>query len=102
ILPLGPVKQFTGEKVEQPLTLFIYSGKDASFLLYEDDGTSFNYRNGEWMGIEMAWKDATRTLTLGLAPGSCMLAPVHRTLDVKLEQQSRSVTFDGNPLRVSF
>ena len=35
-------------------------GADASFLLYEDDGTSFNYRNGEWMGIQMAWDDATQ------------------------------------------
>ena len=34
ILPLGPVKQHTAEKVDQPLSLSIYPGADASFHLY--------------------------------------------------------------------
>lgn len=102
ILPFGPVKQFTGEEVEQPLSVFIYPGSDASFLLYEDDGISFNYRKGEWMGIQMDWQEAKRTLTLQLAAGARMLPPLHRKLEVKLEQQTRSVTFDGNPLKASF
>jgi alpha-glucosidase (family GH31 glycosyl hydrolase) len=102
ILPLGPVKQFTSEKVDQLLSVSIYPGGDASFLLYEDDGSSFNYRKGEWMGIQMDWHDANRTLTLRLAAGSRMLPPTRRKLDVKLEQQTRSVVFDGSPLKVSF
>ncbi|MGB7284678.1 MAG: TIM-barrel domain-containing protein [Candidatus Acidiferrum sp.] len=102
ILPLGPVKQFTGEKVEEPLSIFVYPGADASYLLYEDDGISFNYRKGEWMGIEMDWHEAGRILTLHLAHGSRMLPPLHRKLEVRLEQQTRSVVFDGNPLQVSF
>ena len=61
ILPLGPVKQFTTEKVDAPLSVPIYPGADASFLLYEDDGNSFNYRKGEWMGIQMTWNDAQNT-----------------------------------------
>ena len=75
ILPLGPVKQFTGEIVEEPLSVSIYPGADASFLLYEDDGASFNYRKGEWMGIQMAWDDKRRALSLHLAPGSRLLPP---------------------------
>jgi alpha-glucosidase (family GH31 glycosyl hydrolase) len=102
ILPLGPVKQFTGEKVEQPLSVSIFPGGDASFLLYEDDGISFNYRKGECMGIQMDWHDVNRTLTLRLAAGSRMLPPLRRKLEVKLEPQARSVVFDGSPLRVSF
>lgn len=42
---------------------------DASFLLYEDDGISFNYRRGEWTGIEMTWSDKVRTLELKLVSG---------------------------------
>jgi alpha-glucosidase (family GH31 glycosyl hydrolase) len=102
ILPLGPVKQFTSEKVDQPLSISIYPGGDASFLLYEDDGNSFNYRKGEWMGIQMDWHDATRALALRLAPGSRMLPPLRRKLEVNLEQKTQSVSFDGNPLKVSF
>jgi alpha-glucosidase (family GH31 glycosyl hydrolase) len=102
ILPLGPVKQFTGEKVEQPLSICIYPGSDASFLLYEDDGISFNYRKGEWMGIQMDWHDTNRTLTLRLAAESRMQPPLHRKLEVKLKNETRSVVFDGSLLKVSF
>src|SRR5580700_3941188 len=88
ILPLGPVKQFAVEKVDQPLSVFIYPGGDSSFLLYEDDGSSFNYRKGQWMGIQMDWHDADRTLTLRLAPGSRMLPPLRRNLQVKLLEET--------------
>ena len=112
IVPLGPVKQYTGEKVEGPLTISIYPGADASFLLYEDDGISFNHRKGEWMGIEMNWSDSRRTLELKLAPGSRMLAPAPRALAIQLvgqtlvgqalTGQAKNVSFAGKPVSVSF
>src|SRR5579872_5815326 len=58
ILPRGPVKQHTGEAPTGLLSISIYPGQDGSFLLYEDDGKSFDYRKGEWMGIEMLWNDS--------------------------------------------
>ena len=102
IVPLGPVKQFTGEKVDEPLSVSIYPGADASFLLYEDDGASFNYRKGEWMGIQMAWDDARQTLSLHLAPGSRLLGPEPRSIAVQLAETAHSITFDGKPVQVSF
>ncbi|HEV8043195.1 MAG TPA: TIM-barrel domain-containing protein [Bryobacteraceae bacterium] len=102
ILPLGPVKQYTGEQVDTPLTLQIYPGADGSFLLYEDDGSSFNYRKGEWMGVEMTWNDRQRLLHLTLAKGSRILPPKRRDLVVKLGDAKRSVRFDGHPLEVRF
>jgi alpha-glucosidase/alpha-D-xyloside xylohydrolase len=102
ILPLGPVKQYTGEQVDQPLTISLYGGADGSFLLFEDDGASFNYRQGEWMGLEMNWSDSTRTLGLHLAKGSRMLAPLRRQMKVKLGDATRDVVFAGHPLEVKF
>ena len=102
ILPLAPVKQHTGESNEQPLSISIYPGSDASFLLYEDDGRSFDYRKGEWMGIELHWKDARRALTLRLAPGSKILRPLRRQFEVKFEEAVRAVHFDGKPVEVAF
>ncbi len=102
ILPLGPVKQFTAEKVEAPLSISIYPGADAAFLLYEDDGTSFNYRKGEWMGIQMNWSDAHRTLRLNLSPRSRVLPPMPRTFVVKLGETTRNITFGGVPAQVAF
>jgi len=101
ILPLGPVKQHVEERVDEPLSITIYPGADASFLLYEDDGKSFNYRKGEWMGIQMSWNDARRVLTLRLASGSRMLPPLRRKIEVKLDQTTRTAVFAGSPVEVS-
>ena len=102
LLPLGPVKQFAGESVDEPLTVTIYPGSDAAFLLYEDDGVSFDYRKGEWMGIEMKWEDAQRILTLRLAAGSKMLSPLHRRIEIRLATATRTVVFDGHPVSAKF
>ena len=102
ILPLGPVKQFTDEKVEGPLSISVYAGGDASFLLYEDDGNSFNYRRGEWMGIQMRWNDARRILKLELAEGSRMVGPGRRDIEVKLGEAVRKVKFEGKAVEVAF
>src|SRR5262249_3265955 len=37
IVPLDPVRQWTGQPSTEPTTLTIYPGADDSFLLYEDD-----------------------------------------------------------------
>jgi alpha-glucosidase/alpha-D-xyloside xylohydrolase len=101
ILPLGPVKQHTNEKTDKPLSISIYPGADGSFLLYEDDGCSFNYRKGEWMGLRLDWNDARRTLRLAIAPGSRMLPPFHRTIEVSLLQSAKRVLFEGKPIQVA-
>jgi alpha-glucosidase (family GH31 glycosyl hydrolase) len=102
IVPMGPVKQFTSEKSDAALTLSIYPGADASFLLYEDDGTSFNYRNGEWMGIEMRWNESRQTLRLELASESRMLPPAPRDIEVQLKGKTQKAKFTGKPLEISF
>jgi len=102
ILPLGPVKQYTSEKVDAPLSVTLYPGADGSFLLYEDDGKSFNYRKGDWTGIKMAWNDSRRVLSLHLAEGSRMLPPARRQIEVKLQQTTRQIVFEGRPIQVTF
>jgi alpha-glucosidase (family GH31 glycosyl hydrolase) len=102
IMPMGPVKQFTDEKIEGPLAISVYAGADGSFSFYEDDGNSFNYRKGEWMGIEMRWNDARRVLKLELAEGSRMLAPGPREIEVKLGETVRNLRFEGKAAEVAF
>ena len=95
------MKQYVAEKVGEPLSLTIYRGADGSFSLFEDDGISFNYHKGEWMGIQMVWHDARRVLSLSLARGSRMLPPSPRNIEVKLGQITRAVVFDGKSIEVS-
>ncbi|MBO0910963.1 MAG: DUF5110 domain-containing protein [Acidobacteria bacterium] len=99
ILPLWPVKQHTGEKSDR-LSIAIYPGEDGSFLVYEDDGKSFDYRRGEWMGLEIGWNDARRILSLRLAEGSKMLPPVPRKIEIRLDRSFREVEFRGKPFEV--
>jgi alpha-glucosidase/alpha-D-xyloside xylohydrolase len=102
ILPLGPVKQFVEEGTAEPLTLTVYPGTDGSFLLYEDDGKSFDYQRGEWMGIEMSWHDRSRVLEIELARGSKMLAPLKREINVKVGESGQQVQFDGRVTQIRF
>jgi alpha-glucosidase/alpha-D-xyloside xylohydrolase len=102
VLPLGPVKQYTSEKVDAPLSVHVYPGANGSFVLYDDDGVSFGYRNGDWMGIAIFWSDAERRLTLSLADGSRMRAPTRRPIEVVMvpDKTTRTVEFTGQTLEV--
>jgi alpha-glucosidase/alpha-D-xyloside xylohydrolase len=62
VVPLGPVKQHTGERSDEPITLLVHPGADGDGDLYEDDGDSFAYRRGDYRRFAFRWSDADRTL----------------------------------------
>jgi alpha-glucosidase (family GH31 glycosyl hydrolase) len=103
-LPMGPVRQFTSETSGVPPTLRIYPGADGHFRLYEDDGVSFAYRRGDWMGIDLAWDDRGKRLTLQLADGSRMRPPIPREIIVERvgEKTTSSLKFAGTPVELTF
>ena len=102
VIPMGPVKQYTDEPNETPMTLVVYPGADGSSTWYDDDGISFDYRNGAWMRVEMAWEDAARRLTLRLARGSRMLGPNPRRFEVRVAgaPAMRTIEFTGRPIEI--
>jgi alpha-glucosidase/alpha-D-xyloside xylohydrolase len=102
ILPFGPITQYANEPIDEPLSLVIYPGADGAFTLYEDDGRSFDYRAGAWMGTDIRWRDASRRLSLRLAAGSRMLPPLRRPISVRVagQRDTRSVVFAGQPIDI--
>jgi alpha-glucosidase/alpha-D-xyloside xylohydrolase len=102
IVPVGPVRQYVDEPVDAPTTLRVYPGADGGFTLYEDDGVSFGYRRGDWMGIRLEWDDRGRRLTMRLAEGSRMRPPLRRRFEVVVvpEEAPRPVDFGGDPVEV--
>ena len=102
IVPMGPIKQYTWEKVDGPLTLWVHPGANGAFSWYEDDGTSFDFRKGQFMKVNVAWNDGQRRLTLRLANGAKMLAPAKRDIVIRVvgEQSSKNATFEGKPLDI--
>jgi len=51
------------------LEVRIYPGADATFKLFEDDGKSASYKNGQATTIEFAWKEEQGVLVLGRQNG---------------------------------
>src|SRR5262249_3961201 len=101
VLPMGPVKQYSDEPVSGPMTLIVYPGVNGTSSLYEDDGKTFNYRNGEFTKLEMNWSDSDRRLRLRLASGR-MLPPASRPFEARVAGQATThpATFAGRPLDI--
>ena len=64
IIPVDPVRQYSGEVAKVPTTLKIYTGASGSYTLYEDDGISQDYLKGKGTWIHMIWNDKMRKLTI--------------------------------------
>jgi len=82
IIPTGPELQYTSEKTADPITLFVYTGKNASFSLYEDEGTNYNYEKGAFATIDFNYDEKTRTLSVGNRQGSFNGMPQSRTFKI--------------------
>ena len=61
ILPLGEPVENTNEP-QRIATLRVYSGGDADFALYDDDGTSYGYEKGQFKLTHLHWANAERKL----------------------------------------
>jgi alpha-glucosidase/alpha-D-xyloside xylohydrolase len=64
IIPFDPVRQYTGQKVDEPTTLKIYRGADGQYTLYDDDGISLGYLKGDSVQTLIKWDDSAKRLTL--------------------------------------
>jgi alpha-D-xyloside xylohydrolase len=112
ILPMGPELQHTAEKPADPLTVWVYTGADASFDLYEDDGVTYGYEKGASSTIPLRWDEARGVLTVGPRAGSFPGLLAARRLRVVFvsrgsalghspdPQGAREVRYDGQALEV--
>ena len=105
IIPIDPVRQFTGEAVSGPTTVRVYRGASGEFTLYDDDGVSQAYLEGRGSWIRFAWNDAARQLTIGPgAPDGArnMAAPRVFRIVLMPEGAARDVTYKGSLHRETF
>jgi alpha-D-xyloside xylohydrolase len=70
IIPFGPELQYTDEKPADAITLFVYTGKNAEFTLYEDEGVNYNYEKGSFVTIPISYNEGSKSLTIGAQNGS--------------------------------
>ena len=103
ILPLGPEMQYVGEKSWDNLELRVYPGANGSFVLYEDEGDSYNYEKGTYTTITFDWSDKSRTLTIGARRGSYPGMLQSRTFTVVMPDGSqKTVDYRGIKTTVRF
>ena len=103
ILPLGPEMQYVGEKSWDNLELRVYPGANGSFVLYEDEGDSYNYEKGTYTTITFDWSDKSRTLTIGARRGSYPGMLQSRAFTVVLpDGQQKTVDYRGAKTTVRF
>jgi alpha-glucosidase (family GH31 glycosyl hydrolase) len=104
ILPMDPVRQYVEQLVEEPTTLNVYTGSDGEFVLYEDDGTSLRYQQDIATWTRLKWDDVNRILTIEPDRRSTMDSPAARRFDIFLvpEKQSRSLTYEGQLVKLKF
>jgi alpha-glucosidase (family GH31 glycosyl hydrolase) len=101
ILPIDPLRQFTNEKVSEPITLRIYRGADGEFTLYDDDGRSLDYLTDRATWIQCQWRDADRRLDISLDRRTKQPASV-RNLDVLLlpDNIRKAIKFTGKKISI--
>jgi alpha-D-xyloside xylohydrolase len=97
IVPFGPELHYTSEKPADPITLFVYTGADGAFTLYEDDGLTYGYERGASAHIPIHWNDAARTLTIGRREGSFPGMLGERTFQVVVVSKTKPASFSFAP-----
>ena len=101
ILPIGSDRQSTAGQCDKQLTLKVYPGADGEFTLYEDEGTNYNYEQGKYATINMAWNEAKHTLTLDARQGSFDGMLAERIFIAQLpDGTTKKVTYSGKKVTV--
>ena len=101
ILPLGPEMQYTGEKAWDNLEIRLYPGADGTFMLYEDEGDTYNYERGIYSTIPFHWNDRSHTLTIGHRQGQYPGMLTNRKFTVVMPNgTSQTVNYNGKEVAV--
>ena len=111
IIPYGPAIQYTNEKQDELITLYVYGGKDGEFKLYEDDGETYDYEKGQYARIPFKFDNKTQTLTIEKREGSFLGMLQERTFNVVYvtpenpvgynpDAKGISVKYDGQKVEV--
>ena len=94
IVPFGPEIEYTSQKPADPLTLFVYTGRNASFTLYEDEGVNYGYERGEFSSIQLSYDETSGELTIGERKGQYPGMLQKRTFNVVWVTRTNNIEFD--------
>jgi len=94
IIPFGPEIEYTSQKLADPVTLFVYTGRNASFTLYEDEGVNYGYERGECTFIPFNYDEVSGELTIGERKGQYPGMLRDRTFNIVWVTRTNNIEFD--------
>jgi alpha-D-xyloside xylohydrolase len=99
IIPCGPEIQYTTEKPADPIRIFVYTGSNGSFTIYEDENTNYNYEKGKFTTIALSYNEKNKVLTIGKRQGSFTGMLERRTFEIVFisNQKSSGLDFHSKP-----
>ena len=102
ILPVGSEIQYTTQKPADPITLFVFAGKDGTFTLYEDENVNYNYEKGAYALIPFKYNDTSKTLHIGTREGKFAGMTEKRIFNVVFITPDKpgKLKFDGVPDKI--
>lgn len=95
IVPFGEDLQYSDEKPEKQIRLYVYQGADSEFTLYEDEGVNYNYEKGMYAMIPMKYEEKTHTLTIGARKGSFPGMLQNRTFIIVVVRKDKPQPFQA-------
>jgi len=99
IIPTGGEKQHVYDNLSAAITLNIYTGADGQYTLYNDDGKSYDYEQGQFTNIDISYNDAKGTVTIGERQGSFTTMVKARTFNIRFisGESADAANFDAKP-----
>ncbi len=94
ILLGGPEIEYTNQKPANPIDIYVYSGSNANFILYEDEGTNYNYEKGAYTSIPISWNDQTKAISVGDRKGKFDGMLQNRMFRVVVISKGQAIGFD--------
>ncbi len=94
IIPFGPDIQYSTEKPADPIRLYVYTGSNGRFTLYEDENINNNYENGAFSTIPFVYDEESRSLTVGARTGEFPGMLAERTFEVVWVDKDNPIAFN--------
>jgi alpha-glucosidase len=101
ILPIAPLVESTGETPQGPLTLRVYVGEECAGTLYQDDGQSYSYQQGQFLRMKFDCQVAADGFHLRISPHEGSYAAWWKSLRVEVygwTPQQNSALLNGQAM----
>ncbi|MDE7386629.1 MAG: glycoside hydrolase family 31 protein [Muribaculaceae bacterium] len=102
IIPTAAPVQHSGQLGGRLLTVTVYPGADAEFVLYADAGDNYDFENGECQRVTFTWNDRRRELTIRDDGGTYAGAPFKRIFNLRTigKNKSKTISYTGKSTTV--